>query len=213
MKPDVSASGVRMACEEAKRYGFAAVCVPPSYVKMASWLLRGSGVRVCTVVGFPLGYAASEVKVAEARKAIEDGAEELDVVLNVSALKSGDLEAVKRDVRAVTDVAKAHGVLVKVIIETCYLTDQEKVLACKLAKECGADFVKTSTGFGPQGATVDDVRLLRQVVGPDVGVKAAGGIRTLEDARAMIEAGATRIGTSHAVAIAEEEIKASRGSR
>ena len=169
--------------------------------------------RVCTVVGFPLGYAASEVKVAEARKAIEDGAEELDVVLNVSALKSGDLEAVKRDVRAVTDVAKAHGVLVKVIIETCYLTDQEKILACKLAKECGADFVKTSTGFGPQGATVDDVRLLRQVVGPDVGVKAAGGIRTLEDARAMIEAGATRIGTSHAVAIAEEEIKASRGSR
>jgi deoxyribose-phosphate aldolase len=173
-------------------------------VKNAAKLLNGSDVKVCSTVGFPFGVSLPEIKALEAVKAVEDGAEELDMVINLSALKSGDYEFVKRDVAAVVDVKRlSKEIIVKVIIETDYLTKDEKIIACKLVKEAGADFVKTSTGFFGKGATVEDVRLMRQTVGKSMGVKTAGGIRTYADAVAMIGAGANRIGTSTAVAIME----------
>ncbi|HDH09405.1 MAG TPA: deoxyribose-phosphate aldolase [Chloroflexi bacterium] len=204
LKPEATRDQIVQLCREAREYGFAAVCVNPSYVKLAAELLRGSSVKVCSVVGFPLGATLPEVKAYEARRAIEEGAAEIDMVINIGALKSGDLELVKRDIASVVDVCHARGALCKVIIEAALLTDEEKVLACQLAKAAGADYVKTSTGFGPGGATVQDVALMRRTVGPEMGVKAAGGIRSYEAAKSMVEAGATRIGASAGVKIVQE---------
>jgi len=204
LKPEATRDQIVQLCREAREYGFAAVCVNPCYVKLAAELLRGSPAKVCSVVGFPLGATLPEVKAYEARRAIEEGAAEIDMVINIGALKSGDLELVRRDIAAVVDVCHAKGALCKVIIEAALLSDEEKVLACQLAKAAGADYVKTSTGFGPGGATVHDVALMRRTVGPGMGVKAAGGIRSYEAARNMIEAGATRIGASAGVKIVRE---------
>ena len=204
LKPEATRDQIVQLCREAREYGFAAVCVNPCYVKLAAELLRGSSVKVCSVVGFPLGATLPEVKAYEARRAIEEGATEIDMVINIGALKSGDLELVKRDIASVVDVCHARGALCKVIIEAALLTDEEKVLACQLARAAGADYVKTSTGFGPGGATVQDVALMRRTVGPEMGVKAAGGIRSYEAAKSMVEAGATRIGASAGVKIVQE---------
>jgi deoxyribose-phosphate aldolase len=202
VKAMTTKSEIEKLCKEAIQYGFRCAVVNPVYVKFAAKLLEDSDVKVCSTVGFPFGVSLSEIKALEAVKAVEDGAEELDMVINLSALKSGDYEFVKRDIAAVVDVKHlSKEIIVKVIIETAYLTRDEKVIACKLVKEAGADFVKTSTGLFGGGATVEDVRLMRQTVGKDMGVKAAGGIRTYADAVAMIEAGANRLGTSAAVAI------------
>jgi len=202
VKATATKSEIEKLCKQAVEYGFGCVCVNPVYVKLAATLLKGSKAKVCSTIGFPFGVTLSDIKALEAVKAVENGAEELDMVINSSALKSGDYEAVKRDVAAVVDVKRlSNEIVVKVIIETAYLTKEEKVIACRLVKEAGADFVKTSTGFFGKGATVEDVRLMRQTVGKDMGVKAAGGIRTYADAVAMIEAGANRIGTSTAVQI------------
>lgn len=190
-------------CEEAKKYGFYAVCVNPYRVKLAKEHLKGTDIKVASVIGFPLGATPTEVKVFEAKKALENGADELDMVINIGALKDKDYEYVKKDIEDVTKVAHEKGAIVKVIIETCYLSEEEKEIACKLAMEAGADFVKTSTGFGTEGATIEDVKLMRKVVGDKLGVKAAGGIRTYEEALAMINAGANRIGTSSGVKIIE----------
>ena len=190
-------------CEEAKKYGFYAVCVNPYRVKLAKEHLKGTDIKVASVIGFPLGATPTEVKVFEAKKALENGADELDMVINIGALKDKDYEYVKKDIEDVTKVAHEKGAIVKVIIETCYLSEEEKEIACKLAMEAGADFVKTSTGFGTGGATIEDVKLMRKVVGDKLGVKAAGGIRTYEEALAMINAGANRIGTSSGVKIIE----------
>jgi len=205
LKPYATREDIIKLCDEAIQYGFYAVCVNPYRVKLAKDYLRekGADVKVASVIGFPLGATPTEVKVFEAKNALDDGADELDMVINIGALKDGDYEYVKNDIAEVVKVAHKRGTKVKVIIETCYLTDEEKVKACELAKEAGADFVKTSTGFGTGGATVEDVKLMRKVVGPDMGVKAAGGIRTYEQALAMIEAGANRIGTSSGVKIVE----------
>ncbi len=204
VKAVATKSEVEKLCKEAVKYGFRCAVVNPVYVKFAAKLLEGSDVKVCSTVGFPFGVSLSEIKALEAVKAVEDGAEELDMVINLSALKSGDYEFVKRDVAAVVDVKRlSREIIVKVIIETAYLTNDEKIIACKLAKEAGADFVKTSTGLFGKGATVEDVRLMRQTVGKNMGVKAAGGVRTYADAVTIIEAGANRIGTSTAVAIME----------
>ena len=204
VKATATKGDIEKLCKEAVEYGFGCVCVNPVYVKLATTLLQGSKARVCSTIGFPFGVTLLEIKALEAVKAVENGAEELDMVINLSALKSGDYETVKRDVAAVVDVKRlSNEIVVKVIIETDYLTKEEKVIACKLVKEAGADFVKTSTGFFGKGATVEDVRLMRETVGSDFGVKAAGGIRTYADAVAMIEAGANRIGTSTATAIVE----------
>lgn len=203
IKPDATESEVAQLCGEAKKYGFGCVCVNLVYVSLAVSLLEGTDVKVSSTVGFPFGSTLPEVKAFEAEQAIERGARELDMVINVGALKSGNRELVKRDIEAVVRVARAHGnIKVKVIIETGRLTDEEKVAACKIVEEAGADFVKTSTGL-VGGATVEDVRLMRRSVGAPMGVKAAGGIRTLSDALAMIDAGASRIGTSTGVAIIE----------
>lgn len=199
LKPEATAALIDQLCAEAKEHDFASVCVNPYWVKRSADLLAGTDVKVCTVIGFPLGASTPEVKAAETRDAIANGAAEVDMVLNVGALKSGDLEAVKRDVAAVKQAAGS--VLLKVILETGLLTDEEKVTACKLCVEAGADYVKTSTGFGPGGATVEDIALMRKAVGPDIGVKASGGVRDGEAAAAMIAAGATRIGTSSGVSI------------
>lgn len=204
LKPEASEQDIQRLCEEAARYGFASVCVNPSWVKTAACALRGSGVPVCTVVGFPLGATLADVKAYETRRAIFDGAREIDMVINIGALKSGDDCAVEYDIRAVVEASHEYGVLVKTIIETALLTDEEKVRACLAAKRAGADFVKTSTGFAKSGATVADVSLMRRTVGPNLGVKAAGGVKGIEDARAMVEAGATRIGASVGVKIAQE---------
>jgi len=205
VKPTAVKSEIEKLCKEAVQYGFRCAVVNPVYVKFAAKLLEGSNVKVCSTIGFPFGISLPEIKALEAVKAVEDGAEELDMVINLSAFKSGDYDAVKRDIAAVVDVKHlSKKIVVKVIIETAYLTKDEKVIACKLAKEAGADFVKTSTGLFGKGATVEDVRLMRQIVGKEMGVKAAGGIRTYADAVAMIEAGANRIGTSTAVAIVKE---------
>jgi len=204
VKATATKGDIEKLCKDAIEYGFGCVCVNPVYVELAATLLKGSKVKVCSTIGFPFGVTLSEIKALEAVKAVENGAEELDMVINLSALKSGDYEAVKRDVAAAVDVKRlSNEIVVKVIIETTYLTKEEKVIACTLVKEAGADFVKTSTGFFGKGATVEDVKLMRQTVGSDFGVKAAGGIRTYADAVAMIEAGANRIGTSTAVAIVE----------
>jgi len=202
LKVDAAEKDILKCCEEGKEYGFASVCIQPCYVKLASEALKGSKVKVATVIGFPLGYNLTSVKVFEAASAVDDGADELDMVLNIGALKQGDVNYVEKDIRAVVEAAS--GALVKVILETCYLTDEEKILACKLCKNAGAHFVKTSTGFAFAGATVEDVALMRRTVGVDMGVKAAGGIRTLESLKAMVEAGANRIGTSSGVKILEE---------
>ncbi|MET0753381.1 MAG: deoxyribose-phosphate aldolase [Pyrinomonadaceae bacterium] len=204
LKPEASEADIRKLCEEAAQFGFASVCVNPSWVKKASEFLRGTNVPVCTVIGFPLGATLSDVKAYEARRAIFNGAREVDMVINIGALKSGDDCTVEDDIRAVVDAAHENGILCKVIIETALLTDEEKVRACLSSKNAGADFVKTSTGFAKGGATVDDVALMRRVVGSELGVKASGGVKGIEDARAMFEAGATRIGASVGVKIAQE---------
>ena len=202
VKATTTRNEIESLCKEAVQYGFRCAVVNPVYVKLAAELLKGSNVKVCSTVGFPFGISLPETKAFEAVKAVEDGAEELDMVINLSALKSGDYDFVKRDIAAVVDVKRLpKEIIIKVIIETAYLTMEEKIIACKLAKEAGADFVKTSTGLFGKGATVEDVRLMRQTVGKDMSVKAAGGIRTYADAVAMIEAGANRLGTSAAVAI------------
>ena len=204
LKPEATESDIRRLCEEAARYGFASVCVNPFWVKSAACLLRGTGVPVCTVIGFPLGATLPDVKAYETRRAIFDGAREVDMVINIGALKSGDDCTVEYDIRAVVEAAHEHNVLCKVIIETALLSDEEKVRACLAAKRAGADYVKTSTGFSKGGATVADVALMRQVVGEEMGVKASGGVRDLSQARQMIEAGATRIGASVGVKIVQE---------
>lgn len=204
VKATATKGDIEKLCKDAVQYGFGCVCVNLVYVKLAATLLKGSNVKVCSTIGFPFGVTLSEIKASEAVKAVENGAHELDMVINLGALKSGDYEAVKRDVAAVVDVKRlSKEIIVKVIIETAFLTNEEKIVSCRLVKEIGADFVKTSTGFFGKGATVEDVKLMRQTVGSDFGLKAAGGIRTYADAVAMIEAGANRIGTSTAVAIVE----------
>jgi deoxyribose-phosphate aldolase len=204
LKPEASESDIKKLCDEAAKYGFASVCVNPVWVKKAAGFLKGSGVPVCTVIGFPLGATLPDVKAFEARRAIFNGAREVDMVINVGALKSGDDCAVEDDIRAVAEAAHENGVLCKVIIETALLTDDEKVRACLASRNAGADFVKTSTGFSKGGATVEDVRLMRRTVGRALGVKASGGVKGIEDARKMFEAGATRIGASVGVKIAQE---------
>lgn len=200
LKPEATKEQIVQLCAEAKQYGFASVCVNPSWVKTAARELSGTDVCVCTVIGFPLGATTPETKAFETKNAIENGAREVDMVINIGALKSGADDWVERDIRAVVEAA-AGKALVKVIIETALLTDDEKVRACQLAVKAGADYVKTSTGFSGGGATVEDVALMRKTVGDNVGVKASGGVRDRKTAEAMIEAGATRIGTSSGVAI------------
>jgi len=200
LKPDATEDDVKRICEEALTYDFASVCVNPCWVKLASQLLTGSNVKTCTVIGFPLGANTTEVKTFEAKNAINNGAEELDMVINIGALKSKKYDKVKQDIERIVEVA-APSVTVKVILETSLLTDEEKKKAAIIAMEAGADFVKTSTGFGPGGATVYDIKLLKGVVGNRIGIKAAGGIRTYEKALQMISAGAIRIGTSSGVQI------------
>jgi len=209
LKPDATDDQIAQLCFEARKYGFASVCINPTHVRLCADLLRGSSVKVCTVIGFPLGATPPEVKAFETKTAIEQGATEIDMVINIGALKSKDMEHVARDIRSVVQVAHASGALVKVIIEAVLLTKEEKVTACLLAKEAGADFVKTSTGFSTGGATVEDVALMRSVVGPEMGVKAAGGVRTLDDAEKMVKAGATRIGASAGVKIVQDAAKGS----
>jgi deoxyribose-phosphate aldolase len=204
LKPDATQAQIAQLCHEARQYSFAAVCVNPTHAKLCADLLKGSGVAVCTVVGFPLGATPPEVKAYEAQQAIDDGATEVDMVTNVGALKGGEYDLVERDIAMVTRTCHNNNALCKVIIEAALLTDQEKVKACELAKKAGADYVKTSTGFGPGGATVADVALMRRVVGPGMGVKAAGGIRSFADVKGMVEAGATRIGASAGVKIVQE---------
>jgi deoxyribose-phosphate aldolase len=204
LKPEATDEDIKRLCEEASRYRFASVCVNPTWVKVAACSLRGSGVPVCTVIGFPLGATLADVKAYEARRAIFDGASEVDMVINVGALKSGDDCLVEHDIRSVVQVAHEYAATCKVIIETALLTDDEKVRACLAAKKAGADFVKTSTGFSKSGATVADIALMRRTVGADLGVKASGGVKGLEDARKLVEAGATRIGASVGVKIAQE---------
>ena len=204
LRADATAEDIDKLCREATEWKFATVCVNPTWVARAASQLRGSGVGVCAVVGFPLGATTPDVKQYEARRAIFDGATEIDMVLNVGALKSGDVRLVTDDIRAVVGACMERGVTSKVILETALLTDEEKVTACTLAKAAGADFVKTSTGFGPGGATTADVALMRRVVGSEMGVKAAGGVRDLQQVKAMVAAGATRIGASAGVRIVKE---------
>lgn len=200
LKPDATRQSVEKLLTEAREHVFASVCVNPHWVPLAAEYLRGSKVKVCTVVGFPLGANRTETKAFEARRACYDGAEEIDMVLNVGALKSGDLAGVEKDIRAVVESVGPRAI-VKVILETAYLTTEEKVEACRAAKRAGAHYVKTSTGFAPSGATAEDIRLMRSVVGDRMGVKASGGIRNREDAEEMVRAGASRIGASASVAI------------
>ena len=209
LKPNATQEEVAKLCQEARTYCFASVCVNPTYVGLSAQLLKGSGVKVCTVIGFPLGSTTPTVKAIEARDAIANGADEIDMVINVGALKSGNDALVKGDIQAVRDATR--GKVLKVIIETSLLSDDEKVRACKMSKEVGADFVKTSTGFGPGGATAADVALMRKTVGPLMGVKASGGIRDTATAQAMIEAGATRLGTSASVGIVTDAKPSGKG--
>jgi deoxyribose-phosphate aldolase len=204
LKPEATSVQVVRLCEEARQHGFAAVCINPVFVVRAARELEGSGVEVCTVAGFPLGASTTVVKVAEANQAISEGATEIDMVLRVGALKAGDHAAVQDDITALVDACHAGGALLKVIIEAVLLDENEKVAACRLSQAAGADFVKTSTGFAGGGATLADVRLMRETVGPAMGVKAAGGVRDYSDALAMVEAGATRIGASAGVRIVEQ---------
>ena len=202
LKPEAKREDIIRLCREALQNNFYSVCINPSYVQTAVYELKDSAVKVCAVIGFPLGATTTATKAFEAAEADAAGAEEVDMVVHVGALKGGEEDYVRDDIAAV--VKAARGKTVKVIIESGLLTDSEKVLACRLAKEAGAGFVKTSTGFGPGGATVGDIRLMRETVGPDLGVKASGGVRTLETARLMIEAGATRIGTSSGITIVQQ---------
>jgi deoxyribose-phosphate aldolase len=204
LKPDATRQDIETLCREAAQYEFASVCVNPTWVALCARLLQGSRVRACSVVGFPLGAATADTKHYETRRAIFDGAREIDMVINIGALKSGDLRLVERDIEAVTAPCRDADAVSKVIIEAAFLTDEEKITACTLAKAAGADFVKTSTGFGPGGATAHDVALMRRVVGEEMGVKAAGGVRDLEALKAMVAAGATRIGASAGVRIVQE---------
>jgi deoxyribose-phosphate aldolase len=204
LKPEATPAEIERLCEEALRYRFASVCVNPAYVPLAATKLAETEVAVCTVIGFPLGATTTTAKVCEAEQALDDGATELDMVLFIGALKAGDRERVEEDIAAVATVCHDSGGLLKVIIETALLSDEEKVLACEVAQDADADFVKTSTGFAASGAKLEDVRLMRETVGPDIGVKAAGGIHSYEEAMAMIEAGANRIGASAGVRIVEE---------
>jgi deoxyribose-phosphate aldolase len=204
LKPDASQDQIAQLCYEARSYHFASVCVNPNYVKLCAQLLKGSDVKVCTVVGFPLGATPAGVKAYETQQATRDGASEIDMVINIGALKSQDYRVVYDDIATVVRTAHAGNALVKVIIEAALLNDEEKIIACQLSREANADFVKTSTGFGPGGATVADVALMRRVVGPTIGVKAAGGIKDYSDAQAMIAAGATRLGASAGVRIVQE---------
>jgi deoxyribose-phosphate aldolase len=209
LKPDATRKEIETLCREAAQYSFASVCVNPTWVGLCARMLHGSAVKVCSVVGFPLGATTADTKHYETRRAIFDGAVEIDMVINVGALKSGDLRLVERDIEAVAAPCREANAVSKVIIEAALLTDDEKVTACTIAKAAGADFVKTSTGFGPGGATAADVALMRRVVGEDMGVKAAGGVRDLEGLKAMVAAGATRIGASAGVRIVQE----SRGEK
>ena len=204
LKADATRQEIEKLCAEAREFGFATVCVNPTWVSLCARLLRGSTTGVCTVVGFPLGATTTDVKQYETRRVIFDGASEVDMVINVGALKSGDLGVVERDIAAVVAACKDCGVLSKVIIEAALLTDEEKISACALAKAAGADYVKTSTGFGPGGATVADVELMRRVVGPDIGVKAAGGVRDYEALKNLVSAGASRVGASAGVKIVQQ---------
>ena len=209
LKPDATRADIERLCREAAEFHFATVCVNPTWVAAAARLLRGSGVGVCSVVGFPLGATPADAKNYETRRAIFDGATEIDMVINIGALKSGDLRTVERDIEAVVEPCRQCGVTSKVIIEAALLTDDEKITACTLAKAAAADFVKTSTGFASGGATAADVALMRRVVGADMGVKAAGGVRDLEGLKAMVAAGASRVGASAGVKIVQE----SRGQK
>ncbi|MEH7524175.1 deoxyribose-phosphate aldolase [Bacillus sp. JJ1503] len=200
LKADATKEQIEKICAEAKEYQFASVCINPAWVKLSSQLLSGTDVKVCTVIGFPLGASTPETKEFETKNAIENGATEVDMVINIGALKSGDHELVERDIRAVVNAAKGKA-LTKVIIETSLLSEEEKVRACEISVKAGADFVKTSTGFSTGGATVEDIALMRKTVGPNIGVKASGGVRSAEDAQKMIQAGATRIGASSGAAI------------
>ncbi|SJZ78512.1 deoxyribose-phosphate aldolase [Garciella nitratireducens] len=204
LKPEVSKQQIEKLCQEAKEYGFYSVCVNPIWVKEAANQLKNSNVKVCTVIGFPLGATTSEVKAFETQNAIDNGASEVDMVIAIGKLKAGEYTAVQQDISAVVNAAKGKA-LVKVIIETCLLTDQEKVKACQLAVEAGADYVKTSTGFSTGGAKIEDIRIMRKTVGNDIGVKASGGIRDRETALKMIEAGASRIGASASIAIVTQD--------
>ncbi len=206
LKPDATRDEILKLCEEGARYGFASVCINPVWVREAACALRGSGVKVCTVIGFPLGANAPDTKAYEARRSLFDGASELDMVINIGALKSGDYALILRDIAGVVEVAREAGSLVKVIIETALLTDEEKIKACELARDAGADFVKTSTGFSKGGATAADIALMRRTVGGQMGVKASGGVKDLKQAQEMIRAGATRIGASVGVKIIQEAI-------
>lgn len=202
LKADAKAEKVKQLCTEALENGFASVCVNPCNVTLAAEMLKGSGVKVCTVIGFPLGATTSQVKAYETEEAIKNGAEEVDMVINIGRLKDKDYDYVREDIKAVVNTAKGKA-LTKVIIETCLLTDEEKVMSCKLAKEVGADFVKTSTGFSTGGATIEDIKIMRETVGKDIGVKASGGVHNFLQAKAMVDAGATRIGASASIAICE----------
>jgi deoxyribose-phosphate aldolase len=201
LRPDATAAEIDKLCDEAREFGFAAVCVNPTWVRRCAQNLRGSNVRVASVIGFPFGASTSEVKAMEARRAVRDGAREIDMVINIGALRSGDHDLVRRDIEKVADACHEAGAVCKVIIEAALLSDEEKVVSSHLARLAKADFVKTSTGFGPGGATVHDVLLMRETVGPKIGIKAAGGIRSAEDVRDMIAAGASRIGASASVQI------------
>ncbi|MGH2568283.1 MAG: deoxyribose-phosphate aldolase [Bacteroidota bacterium] len=212
LKPEATRQQIEELCAEAKQYSFASVCVNPCYVKLCAQLLRDTSVKVCTVIGFPLGATSTEAKVQEAEQAVRDGARELDMVINIGMLKSGEAGYVENDVRAVAAVAHRAGAILKVILETGLLTDEEKVKACVLAKRAGADFVKTSTGFAKGGATAGDIRLMRKVVGSALGVKASGGVRTQEQALELIESGADRIGASASVKIVLGEQEPSTAS-
>jgi len=206
LKPEASEEEIKKLCKEAKEYGFASVCVNPYYVSLAAQELKDSDVKVCTVIGFPLGATTREVKAFETNQVIERGAQEVDMVINIGALKSKKYDEVKADIEAVVNAANGRA-LVKVIIETCLLTEEEKVQICTIAKNAGADFVKTSTGFSTAGATAKDVALMRETVGKEMGVKASGGIRDYKTAKEMIEAGANRLGMSASIAVVEAEKK------
>ncbi|MGU8581572.1 deoxyribose-phosphate aldolase [Clostridium perfringens] len=205
LKPEADKASIEKLCKEALEYNFASVCINPTNVELAAKLLKGSEVKVCTVIGFPLGANTMEVKAFETKDAIAKGADEVDMVINIGRLKDKDYEYVEKDIKAVVDAADKKA-LTKVIIETCLLTEEEKVKACELAKKAGADFVKTSTGFSTGGATPEDIKLMRETVGPEMGVKASGGVRSIEDAEAVIKNGATRIGASASIAICEGNV-------
>jgi deoxyribose-phosphate aldolase len=206
LKPEATASDIRKVCEEARHYEFASVCVNPYWAPIVARELQGSPVKVCVVVGFPLGASATAIKLAETKQAIQDGAAEIDMVLNVGELRGGNTEAVRDDIRAVVEAAHAGNAIVKVILETALLNETQKIAGCTLSKDAGAEFVKTSTGFSTAGATVEDIALMRRIVGPDLGVKASGGVRTLADLKKMVAAGATRVGASASVKIVEATV-------